>query len=251
MTRPTPPAGPRNKGNFAMTTQTQNVPGPTRHNMYHAVHKGIRQAHCRLLSALGTTDFTDGNHVTFVLADLRSFLVLGRSHLESEEKEIHTAIEQRSPGAASNAHDDHEAHENAFAELEALASAVEDAPKAERQRAGHALYSRYALFAAADLQHMHEEETELLQAMQSLFSDDELRMIEGRIVAAFQPARMMGFLRMIMPALNQPERIGMLTAMKAGMPPPVFEAVMADAVRPSLSTAQYRDIELRLVKLAA
>lgn len=251
MTSPTPPAGWHFKGNITVTHQTQNRPGPSRHNMYHAVHKGIRQAHCRLLSSLGTTDFTDDNHVTHVLADLRGFLVLGQSHLASEEKEIHTAIEERSPGATSHAHDDHEDHEKAFAELETLARAVEDAPRAERHSAGNALYRRYALFAAADLEHMHSEETELLATMQRLFSDDELRMIEGRIVAAFPPARMMGFLRMIMPALNPPERLGMLTAMKAGMPPAVFDSIMADAVRPSLAAGDYRHLEQSLMRQAA
>lgn len=205
----------------------------------------------RLLSTIGTTDFTDDAQATKALADLRAFLILGQSHLSSEEKEIHTAIEQKSPGATSRAHDDHEGHEKSFAELEALARAIEDAPATQQSAAGHALYQRYALFAAADLEHMHGEETELLQTMQSLFSDDELRMIEGRIVAAFPPSLMMGFLRMIMPALNGPERIGMLTAMKASMPPQVFSAVMADAVRPSLAVTDYRDIERQLDKMAA
>ncbi len=65
---------------------------------------------------------------------------------------------------------------------------------------------------------MDGEEHDLLGAMHRLFSDDELLGVEGTIVGKIDRAPMMGFLSLIVPALDRPERAGMLSAMRAAMP---------------------------------
>jgi hypothetical protein len=228
------------------TRKSANTPDLTRHNMYYAIHKGLRFGHARMLTALGVNNFANEAETEKVLAELRGLLALGRCHLESENREIHIAIETRAPGATSHAEEDHLDHEHAFTDIENLIRNIEDQPSDRRAQAGRDLYSRYALFAAADIEHMHEEETELLQTMHRLFSDDELQMIEGRIVAAIQPAYMMGFLKLIIPAMTAPERLGMLRGMKEQMPPQVFDSIITDAVRPSLDHSAYAEIESSL-----
>lgn len=232
-------------------TDLSNHPSAPRHNIYHAVHKGLRLGHSRLMSALGSNDFSDEVTTRLLLAQLRAFLQLAEKHLHSEETEIHTAIELRSPGATSHAHEGHESHEAAFAEIETLIRSVEDAGSAAAQQHGDALYRRYCSFAAADIEHMHGEETELLPTMHRLFSDDELRGIEGRIVAAIPPALMMGFLRLIIPAINHQERLAMLAGLKADVPPEVFSAILNDAVKPSLGADEYRALVAPLSLKAA
>lgn len=215
------------------------LPAAGRHNMYDAIHRGLRLGHARMLERLGATDFADDAERAAMLADLRAFLHLAQGHLESEESVIHPAVEAAEPGAADIAHEGHAEHETAFADLSRLAEAVEDAAPDLRVRAGRALYHRYALFVAADLEHMHGEETALLGCMHRLFSDDRLGQIEAAIVAKIAPAAMTGYLRLIVPALSAPERLGMLGALRAAMPAAVFHGVMTDAVRPSLDTAAF------------
>ena len=215
------------------------MPNSHRHNFYHAIHKALRLGHGRMLAAIGSTDFSNAAAAVRTIDMVREFLMLGRSHLEGENREIHAALEVRVPGASAHAADDHEGHEQSFAELETMLRAIEMAPAAEKNRAALVLYHRYALFAAHDFEHMHEEETELLAALHEAFTDDELRAIEGRIVAAIPPAKMAAYLKIMMPAMNQPERSGMLEHMRDAMPAPVFETILNEAVRPSLDPAAF------------
>jgi hypothetical protein len=226
---------------------TASTPDETRYNFYHVIHKALRFGHCRMLAAIGANDFTNDEATAGLLADLRQMIMLGRSHLEGENREIHTALEARVPGASSHAAEDHGHHEQSFAEIESLIRAVEVALPARRELAGQALYRRYALFAAADFEHMNEEETELLGALHKAFTDEELRAIEGRIVAAIPPQKMLAAARLMMPALNHPERVELLSNMKQVMPEPAFEALLAQAVRPSLDAAEYAAVAAALM----
>ena len=236
MTRPAQTQGVIGLSN---PTLTSAVPDETRYNIYLFIHKALRLGHCRMLAAIGANDFTNEAKTRALLDDLRALIGLGRSHLESENREIHTALEARVPGASAHAADDHGHHEQSFAELESLIRAVEVALPSRRDIAGHALYRRYALFAAADIEHMNEEETELLQALHKAFSDDELHAIEGRIVSAIPPAKMMAYSKLMIPALNHHERIGLLGKMQKAMPEPAFNALLANAVEPSLTAEDY------------
>jgi len=233
-----------------MTTKDDR-PVPGRHNMYHAIHRGLRLGHARLLERIGATDFADPTAAAATVAAVREFLALARGHLDSEETFIHPAVEARDPSATAHAHEGHEDHERAFDELAGLLDAIAAAPDAGRTAAGQALYARYARFAADDLHHMDGEETVLLGAMHRLFSDDELRGIEGRIVSAADPAKMMGYLRLIVPAISPPERLGMLAAMRAAMPAAAFAAVMDGAVHATLAPEEAAAIAMALAQPAA
>ena len=221
---------------------TAHLPDETRYNFYHVIHKALRLGHCRMLAAIGSNDFGNDLATRSLLADLRQLIMLGRSHLDSENREIHTALEARKPGASAHAAEDHGHHEQSFAELESLIRAVEVALPSRRDVAGRALYRRYAIFMAEDLLHMNEEETYLLDALHRVFTDEELMAIEGRIVSAIPPQKMMGYARLMMPALSLPERVELLAKMQKAMPEPAFEGLLAEGVKPSLTASEYADV---------
>lgn len=93
---------------------------------------------------------------------------------------------------------------------------------------------------------MEGEETGLLGTLQRLFTDDQLRAIEGGIIAANPPARMIGYLALMIPALSHQERLGMLTGMRAAMPSEAFSGIMEAAVRPNLDPADTARLEAAL-----
>ena len=216
-----------------------NNPDETRHNFYHAIHKALRLGHCRMLAALGSHDPRDARQTARLMAELRTLLMLAASHLEGENREIHAALEERAPGASAHAAEDHDDHERSFVELEALIRAVEEAAPLARARACHALYRRYAVFAAEDLAHMHAEETELLAALHRSFSDEELHAIEGRIVAAIPPHKMAGYMALMAPALNHCERVELLAKLRQALPEAAFEGLLSGTIRPALAPADY------------
>jgi len=223
----------------AITPFTTIYVDESRYNLYTMPHKALRRAQMQVSIRLGAIDGEDEASVRSLVGDMRGLIAAGRGHLHHENLHIHEVIEQLRAGATEQLADDHEHHERDFDELEAMLDAIEAAPAGERASLLRALYLRYSLFIAADLQHMVEEETETLALLHSLFSDDELRAIEHRIIASIDAETMMGFLRLMVPAMNHAERMEMLGGMRAGMPAAVFEGVLGGVVRPSLGEAEF------------
>ncbi len=210
-----------------------------RHNFYHGIHKALRLGHCRMLAELGAHDYSNAGETAALLQKLRGLIGLGRGHLEGENREIHAALEARQPGITAYAAAEHAAHEQAFAELESLIRAVEVAIPERRPLAGQALYQRYGLCAAADMEQMYLEETEVLSALHSAFSDAELMAIEARMLAAIAPDKMAAYTALLMPALNHAERVEMLKKLMRDLPKTAFNRLLTGTVKPVLAAADY------------
>lgn len=197
-----------------------------RHNFYDALHKALRLGHCRMLAALGAEDFSDTARSRELLNQLRQLIALHRQHLQLEDREVHAALEARRPGAGQAAMQDDAGHAQALAELESLIRSVEVATQARRGIAGQALYRCYALFAAADMSHMNEEETRLLSLLHQLFSDAELIEMEARMLRAIPFAEMRSLVGLMMPALNLRQRIETLERLRSAVSDAEFREIV-------------------------
>lgn len=217
-----------------MTAIKPEVPvDPNRPSIYYAVHKGLRLGHARLLTAIGANNFNDERATSALMEEVRSFLRLLKCHLDGEERENHTAIEEREAGSSATAKDEHASHERSFAQLEVIMKEIGKAPE-NRSLLGQSLYMRFARLFADDILHMEREETHMLSLLHRLFDDDELRALEGRVVSNIPPENLLGYMRLIMPAMNPHERRGILDDMRSGMPEEYFRWIMDNAVIPSL-----------------
>jgi hypothetical protein len=214
----------------------------SRHDLYGPIHKGLRLALCDLATGLARTDFAEVAEKQEMLAALRRQLALGASHLHHEEAQIHLALETRAPGSTLTLDADHEHHRRAFEALENQIKAVEAAVGDEARARGRKLYLRFTQFVAADFAHMAEEETLILPLLHRLFSDAELIAIEGAIVASLPPEEAMAFMKLMIPAMNPPERIGFLAFVRATAPDEAFEAMLNFAARPSLTPKDYQQV---------
>ncbi len=184
-----------------------------RHDLYGAVHKGIRAAHMRCLVAIGATDATSDAQIERLVAELSEHLAMCGTHLEDE-------------GASAHAAEDHDDHLHSFEELTALLSQLAAAAPDNRAPLLAALYRRFGRFVADDLLHMEHEEHVLLPDLQAAFTDEELRELEGRIVATIPPEHMVLFLDAMLEAMPMADGTAMLGAMQAGMPPAAYAALM-------------------------
>ncbi len=210
-----------------------------RHDFYAKVHKGLRLAESLLLVRLGACGGEDAGELADVLAECVTFLAMAEHHLENEDRWIHTALEERAPGAAGGLSVDHAHHRLAFDELEAAICAVQQADDDARPAALRALYLRYTRYVADDFEHMAEEEQLILPVLQSLFTDEELIAIEHSIVSSLSPEDAVAFARLMIPASNPAERLDWAGAVQAAVPPEAFEGIMSQAAQPSLSPAAY------------
>ncbi|MCX5497163.1 hypothetical protein OSH11_20845 [Kaistia dalseonensis] len=214
-----------------------------RYNLYTTIHKGLRRAQMRLLERIGSIDAYNDDGLAALIADMRLLVTLGRKHLIHENEHIHGVIEERHLGATDGLVEDHEHHERDFDEIEQMLNTLEVAMAPRRSALLRALYLRYSQFIAEDFTHMVEEETETLSLLHQTFDDETLAAIEQRIVSSVDPEMMLHFLRIMIPAMNPSERVGMLGGMKAAMPAPIFAAVLDAGVKPVLEPSDWRWLE--------
>jgi len=195
-----------------------------RHNLYAAVHKGLRACMAHVLVESGRIDTTDAEDTAQTLASVRHLLLLCRTHLEHEDRFVHTAMEARRPGSAATTLADHEHHERAIERIERAARAVEESAGEERRVAALDLYALLSRFIAENYEHMYVEETHNNAVLWAEYTDAELIALKARLVAAIPPEVNMAFLRWMAPSLSPLERAELLDNARRGMPPGAFEA---------------------------
>lgn len=209
------------------------TPGMTsgRWDLYGPIHKGLRFAHAEMLKLLGRADFTTPDATLEVL---RFHLNLCAKHLAHEERHIHPALEAKLTGGTREIERQHEEHREDFERLDRAMAAVERAPHSLRAAAGRQLYLTFSGFVAADFLHMQEEESVFYPQLCALFSDAQLMAMEMDIIHSLTPEENIAYLRLMVPAMNRPERQALLTGIRNAAPPAVFQAIVAQAVRPTL-----------------
>jgi hypothetical protein len=216
-----------------------------RYDSYLAIHKALRLFMCDTLTRIGRADPSDEAEVQTTLKQVGELLDLCTLHIQDENDFIHPALERARPGSAARIHGEHDHHHADIAQLRDLAGMTARARPEARHAALNRLYRAMALFVATNFEHMHVEETAHNAVLWAHYSDAEIQAVEHELVASIPPQAMMDALRWFLPGLNATERTGMLQGMQAGMPPPVFEAVL-DIARQTLSQGDFAKLSRAL-----
>jgi hypothetical protein len=198
-----------------------------RMDLYGPVHKGLRTLMFDTLGRVGRCDTDDARDLAEAIDSARTLLWICASHLSHENVFVHEAMEARRPGASRRTGEDHVEHERSIAALRAAVDALETTAPALRSVAMYRLYLRLARFVAENLEHMEVEETHNTWLLRDAYDDAELGALHDRLLASIDPAEMQVFQRWILAGISHPERVGMLSAMRASAPAPVFEATVA------------------------
>ena len=196
-------------------------------NMYAGIHKALRNFMSDTQNRLSRTDAADNEDVQGALAQVRELLGLMRKHLQHEHDFVHPAMNARRPGSAQVAEGDHDHHDWAIDKLLALCDHCATAIGSARFQHLEHLHLQLSVFIGENLVHMNLEETEHNAVLWDCYTDEELHAIHDRILAAVAPEEMQLVMRWMIPALNPAERAGMMMGMRAGMPPPAFEGILA------------------------
>jgi len=200
-----------------------------RHDIYMPIHKGLRSLMAAILVEVGRMDWQEPAERDATLARLDELLVLCRGHIEHENRFVHTAIEQRLPGAAAQTEADHLEHLAEIDQLRSHADVVRQASDDAAGAASLALYRDLAVFVAENYLHMQVEESRNNASLWAAYSDAEVLGIHDALVGSIPPQEMSRLLQLMVPALAPAERAQMMLGMRAGMPPAAFEGVLAIA----------------------
>lgn len=232
-----------------MTFLRSSPPVAARHDIYVAIHKGLRAFMTDTLQRFGRLDPDDAAEVGQRLDALEALLEMCEAHIDHENRVIHPALEAASPGSSEVATDDHVDHQVAIARLRRLADELRGAPPGARTALVLRLYRALSCFVGDNLLHMHVEETEHNAQLWQAYTDAELQALEGQIVASLSPHELMQCVRWMVPAVSPAERLELLAPMAAAMPPAVFEDVYA-IVRGHLSVRDFAKLERGLRRAA-
>jgi hypothetical protein len=76
---------------------------------------------------------------------------------------------------------------------------------------------------------MADEEEIVMPALWGALDEAAIVDIHHRLLASIAPPELMATMRWLIPAINHPERVELLTGVRENAPPPVFGALMAIA----------------------
>lgn len=228
--------------NASIATTSATSHSARRHDVYGLIHKGIRSFMLDTLSRLGRVDADCPADVAAALGQVGALLEQLRNHLRHEDAFLHTALEQRRPGSSVVTAVEHADHQRAFTELQGLLARCGQSSASELEASVKALYLNLSFFVAENLAHMYREETETTDLLWQLYTDDELRRIEGAIVASETPEEIGASMRWMLPSITPQERRAMLGGAKQGLPPEAFAGLMGLA-QSVLDGEQFRRLE--------
>ena len=215
---------------------TKSMPDETRHNPFQLLHKALRFGHCRMLSELGVQDFGDDAAGARLLPRLVQQLELYRAMAVARQQALLLTLGSRGQEVAATTCQDHAAHLAALAELESLVRAVNVAAPQRRRLAGRSIYRCYALYAAADMERMDEDETLLLTALHQALGEEDLRAIEGKSLSGLAPEHFRQLSALLLPALATAELESLLALLQDHMDPGLYATAVDQVMRPLLGS---------------
>lgn len=206
-------------------------------DLYRPIRKAIRLCLLTTVTRVGNMDETLDSDVREAAEAVRTMLAMLAAHIVNEDV-VHRAVERRRPGASAALAHDHEAHAMELRKLEDAVCRLESAAPNERQLLAHALYLQLSRFAGENLVHMNVEETQMNPLLWSMFNEAELYEIYNQILAAEPPEQLAAGVRWLIPALSHAERVAVVQRARAGIPPEVFDQLVA-GTRMLLSERDY------------
>ncbi|MBR0681204.1 hypothetical protein GXW74_11980 [Roseomonas eburnea] len=90
----------------------------------------------------------------------------------------------------------------------------------------------------------------LRQLLQSLLTEEELRALEQRMLAAIPLARAQAILTLMLPAMGAPERAAFVAQARAVAEDETVVAVIEGSAKTSLAPEQWHDLQRRLALAA-
>lgn len=215
-----------------------------RFNLYREIHKGIRSLLSDVVYEAGRADFNSSSEVAALRGSVTAALDMMTSHAEHENAFIEPVIAKAAPEVAKELTGAHEEQEGVIARLRAALASI-DPNSSNAAVEGHQFVVDFSRFTGELLVHMADEEQKAMPALWAKFDDAYLIDLHGRLVGSIAPEEMAAVMRMMLPAMNTPERVETLAGIRAHAPAPVF-AFIRGIARESLSDQEFAILEARL-----
>ena len=197
-------------------------------DFYTGPHKGQRAEFSKISKAAGALNINDQNAITALEEELIRFRENMYFHARLEEKFVHPLLSQRIPGGADRLNEDHKIMHKQLDELLACFEEIKNKPAdfEKPEELSLEFYRAWARFTAFYLNHIDYEEENAMPSLWKLCTNDELSETFKKILVDQTPKELTDNLTLMLPAMNPKERVMILTAGRATMPPEAFQAVL-------------------------
>lgn len=215
-------------------------------DLYRDIHKGIRAELFAITSMSANLDSSVRIDRQAITAHVRSVRDVLTSHAHHEDEFIDPVLVDHEPRLAEQVTVDHEQLERRFDGLVALAEENVDAVTIDHRRLTHLLHLELSSFTSAYLAHQYLEERVIMPTLERAIGPDATLAIHDSIVSSIPPEEMARSLSFMLPAMNNDDRIEMLTGIRHSAPAEAFAAVV-DLARSVLRTTDVTALEARMV----
>lgn len=215
-----------------------------RPHLYSDVHKGIRAMLFELAYDAGRTTWNDLRAVAVLRHDAQNAFAKLAKHAQLEETFIAPLLREAAPEVAAELDGEHFKQDTVLLDLLAHLDAI-DPLSADAPSNGHAFYLQLSAFIGELLMHMADEEQRGLPALQEAFDDDVLMDVHTRLTAAIPPEEKAVWGKVMLPAMNAPERLALFAGLRATAPPPLFalfRGIASEVLSPADATALDRGL---------
>lgn len=178
---------------------------------FYREHKYVSAALNDLERLIAKTDFCNLTATNAVQESFHKLCEMLKDHAQYEEEHLHVLLANKNSTIHVAASQDHAKQKEQLDSIEQyfekiLLSHLQE----DKLRLGYELYLTYRQFTASNLQHMNEEELEILPELQRLYTDDELRAVEAPTYHAMEPKEMVHMMEILFPHMNPTDHAAFL-----------------------------------------
>lgn len=193
-------------------------------DLYKDIHKAIRSNLFDIVYKAGRLDFTDAQAVSLFRGQLKATFTFMHEHADHENVFMGPVVTQYAPELdylVNAAHDDQaQIIDGLMAAFDAVDSSSPSAPVK-----GQAFVVALSRFVGDLLVHMADEEDKIMRTLEKRVAVQELVDVHERLLASIPPDEMARVLTWMIPALNTPERVALMSGIRAKAPAPAFQMI--------------------------
>lgn len=197
-------------------------------DLYTGIHKGQRGRFSVIMMKAGTMDYNDEESLDRLYYELTAFREHMRLHASLEEKFIHPLLSGRVPGGARKLEEDHRMMHQQFDDIvqqfDGIRARLDESGM--RRELVLEFYRAWNRFISFYFMHINEEEENVQPTLWKICTDKELAETFKTILASQNPEELKYDLQIMLPAMNVYERVDMINAGRASMPPQVFQGLL-------------------------
>ena len=215
---------------------------------YDVPHKGLRNALSQMQLLAGKTNYSNQNEVEQLYKLGEDVFKILTIHAIDENEITLAELEQRCAGCSQHDIEDHEQIHLGQDKLEKLLASIYTSSKAGQDVTddGEEFYLAFSEFHGTYLEHTAEEERVTQPMLWKYFTDEELALHRGKIMAKNPPQTLLIWFRFVIPSQSYKERVGLLTGFKKMAPEPFFNEGM-QVIKQVLTEKEFDELSKALV----